>query len=71
MNNNDHNQNPTLPLGAEVTKLDEEIENESDSSCEPWWEEITGTFTNNSAYDEAMRLGQEYRKYLRCDATQL
>ncbi len=27
----------------------------------PWWEQIAGTFTNDSAYDEAMKLGREYR----------
>ena len=27
----------------------------------PWWEKIAGTFADNPAYDEAMRLGREYR----------
>ncbi len=26
-----------------------------------WWEEIAGTFADDPAYDEAMRLGREYR----------
>jgi hypothetical protein len=25
-----------------------------------WWEKIAGTFAENSAYDEAMKLGREY-----------
>ena len=28
----------------------------------PWWEEIIGTFANNSAFEEAMELGYKYRK---------
>jgi hypothetical protein len=28
----------------------------------PWWAKITGTFAENSAYDEAMKLGREYRE---------
>ena len=27
----------------------------------PWWDKIAGTFADNPAYDEAMRLGREYR----------
>lgn len=28
----------------------------------PWWEKITGTFKDDPEYDEAMRLGAEYRR---------
>ncbi len=31
----------------------------------PWWERIVGTFKDDSEYDEAMRLGREYRESLR------
>jgi hypothetical protein len=31
----------------------------------PWWKKIVGTFANDPAYDEAMRLGREYRESLR------
>jgi hypothetical protein len=27
----------------------------------PWWEKIAGTFEDDEAYDEAMRLGREWR----------
>ena len=27
----------------------------------PWWDKIAGTFADNPAYDEAMRLRREYR----------
>ena len=28
----------------------------------PWWEKIAGSFEGDRAYDEAMRLGREYRQ---------
>lgn len=28
----------------------------------PWWEEIAGSFENDPNFDEAVRLGQEWRK---------
>ena len=28
----------------------------------PWWLKIAGTFENDSTFDEAVRLGQEWRK---------
>ena len=31
----------------------------------PWWERIRGTFKDDPAYEEAMRLGREYRESLR------
>lgn len=31
----------------------------------PWWEKITGTFADDPAYEEAMRLGRDYRSSLR------
>lgn len=33
----------------------------------PWWEKIAGTFANNPEYDEAMRLGREWRESQRED----
>lgn len=49
-------------LEAEVERLKSKVENGSFSR--PWWEQIVGTFANNSAYDEAMQLGREYRNSL-------
>lgn len=31
----------------------------------PWWGRIFGSFADNSDYEEAMRLGREYRESLR------
>ncbi len=28
----------------------------------PWWEQIRGIFKNDPAYEEAMRLGREWRE---------
>jgi hypothetical protein len=39
------------------------------ASTTPWWEKIVGTFADNPVYDEAMRLGREYRESLRADST--
>jgi hypothetical protein len=50
-------------LEAEVARLKQKAENDS-SPTAPWWEKIAGTFANNSAYDEAMHLGSDYRKSL-------
>ena len=33
----------------------------------PWWEKIAGTFANNPEYDEAMKLGREWRESQRED----
>jgi hypothetical protein len=49
-------------LEAEVARLKSKVE--ADSSPKPWWEKIAGTFADNSAYDEAMQLGREYRESL-------
>jgi hypothetical protein len=32
---------------------------------QPWWEEIRGRFKDDPYYEEAMRLGREYRESLR------
>ena len=31
----------------------------------PWWEHIVGAFADDPAFEEAMRLGREYRESLR------
>ncbi len=49
-------------LEAEVARLKSKVEN--GVSSRPWWEQIVGTFADNAAYDEAMRLGREYRDSL-------
>lgn len=36
-----------------------ELENKTEV---PWWEQRAGTFADDPIYDEAMRLGREYRE---------
>jgi hypothetical protein len=48
-------------LEAEVARLKERIEGNSKS----WTDEIAGAFANDPAFEEAMRLGREYRESLR------
>ena len=31
----------------------------------PWWQYVVGAFANDPAFEEAMRLGREYRESLR------
>jgi len=51
-------------LEAEFALLKKERTNEAQPK-KPWWEEIRGTFKNDPDYEEAMRLGREYRESLR------
>ena len=56
-------------LEAEVALLKHKAE--KDTSPKPWWEKISGTFADNSTYDEAMRLGRDYRDALSPNSTEL
>jgi hypothetical protein len=55
-------------LEAEVARLKEQVE-KSVSPKGDWLEEIFGVFDNDPIYEEAMRLGREYRESLRPKAT--
>ena len=47
-------------LEAEVAKLKAALATASGKQY-PWWEEIAGSFANDPAFEEAMRLGREWR----------
>jgi len=47
-------------LENELALLKQEIE-KIKKPKEAWWKEIAGTFADDPIYDEAMRLGREYR----------
>ena len=47
-------------LEKEVAFLKQKIEKD-EKSKEPWWKQIIGTFADDPAHEEAMRLGREYR----------
>jgi hypothetical protein len=51
-------------LEAEVAKLKAMLQGEKPSS-DPWLEHVWGSFANDPIYEEAMRLGREYRESLR------
>lgn len=54
-------------LEERVARLEAEVERLKQGSVgatpvkKPWWEEIRGTFKDDPAYKEAMRLGREWR----------
>ncbi len=56
-------------LETEVSSLKNQL-NQLTSST-PWWEKVSGTFANNSVYDEAMQMGKEYRESLKTNLDQL
>lgn len=52
-------------LEDRVAALEAKIDHSSDSAAQdtrPWWERIRGTFKDDPAYEEAMRLGREWRE---------
>lgn len=51
-------------LEAEMARVKEQLE-KSAGSKGGWLDEIFGVFDNDSIYEEAMRLGREYRESLR------
>jgi hypothetical protein len=55
-------------LEAEVTRLKDEVK-EAISSKGDWLDKIYGAFANDPHFEEAMRLGREYRESLRPKAT--
>lgn len=55
-------------LEAEVARLKEQVEKAVPSQGD-WLDEIYGVFANDPHFEEAMRLGREYRESLRPKAT--
>ena len=52
-------------LETKVERLAQQSAPEAASTEIPWWEKIRGQFKDDPIYDEAMRLGREYRESLR------
>jgi hypothetical protein len=51
-------------LEGQIARLNAELE-EIRGPQEPWWEKIVGIYANDPAFDEAMRLGREWRESFR------
>jgi hypothetical protein len=51
-------------LEAEVARLKARLDTKETPPV-PWTEQIWGSFANDPIYEEAMRLGREYRESLR------
>ncbi len=52
-------------LEQELAHLKQQVNGETPQSPLPWWEQNFGSFANSEHYEEAMRLGREYRESLR------
>jgi hypothetical protein len=48
-------------LESELARLKSELQAGRTAST-PWWKQIAGVFANDPAFDEAMRLGRQYRQ---------
>jgi hypothetical protein len=48
-------------LEAEVEQLKQRLAQAKEPDV-PWWQKIAGSFANDPLYEEAMRLGREYRE---------
>ena len=51
-------------LETEVGQIKERLESPVIPAI-PWWEKISGTFAHDPIYNEAMKLGRQYRRSLR------
>lgn len=51
-------------LEAKVEQLQRKLD-VVDPESKPWWAHLVGAFADGSAFEEAMRLGREYRESLR------
>jgi hypothetical protein len=49
------------PLEEQITRLESELA-EVRGNQTPWWQKISGSFANDPAHVEAMRLGREWRE---------
>lgn len=59
-----HSQNLETRVTALETELShiQQILSESLDPQKPWWLKIVGSFEDDASFDEAVRLGQEWRK---------
>jgi hypothetical protein len=55
-------------LEEQVAELTQQAPASPDVPESAWWKQIVGVFMDDPEFDEAMRLGREYRESLRPDA---
>ncbi len=48
-------------LESKYEQLAQQVNPEAAQAAKPWWERIRGQFKDDPIYDEAMRLGREWR----------
>ena len=48
-------------LEAEISELKTRLPKTAICEPQPWWEQISGIFKDDPMFDEAMRLGKEWR----------
>ena len=59
------------PVEERLARLEEEVarlkaaRSTDEANALPWWKETRGTFKHDPDYDEAMRLGREWRDSFR------
>jgi hypothetical protein len=50
-------------LEAELAQMKQQMSNfRQPETSSPWWLKVAGSFENDPDFDEAVRLGQEWRK---------
>jgi hypothetical protein len=52
-------------LDVKVTDLSGQLSSAQPSGDQAWWKRIVGVYRDDPEFDEAMRLGREYRDSLR------
>jgi hypothetical protein len=55
-------ENRLSAVETELALLKSKIEQKNGTSEMPWWKQRMGVFADDPMYDEAMRLGREYRE---------
>ena len=51
-------------LEQELQKMKAELKAVRKASQQPWWERLAGRFKNDPLFDELMKAGQAYRRFL-------
>jgi hypothetical protein len=52
-------------LEAQVSRLSQQVNTQPSAGETAWWKKIVGVYKNDPEFEEAMRLGREYRESLR------